>query len=147
LGERAVFLIAGDGPEADRIRGAVPFARQVGFIERDRLADLYADADLLVFTSATETCGLVVLEAMASGLPVVAADAGGVRDNVRDGLTGALLPAGDADAFASSVVTLAGDAELRRCMRVASRAFAVARDWERELDLLVEQYRSVTVAA
>jgi glycosyltransferase involved in cell wall biosynthesis len=147
LGDRAVFCIAGDGPEADRIRSALPFAHHIGFIERDRLADLYADADLLVFTSATETCGLVVLEAMASGLPVVAADAGGVRDNVRDGLTGRLLPVGDADAFTSSVLLLAGDAELRHCMRQASRAFAVGRDWERELDRLLEQYQSITAAA
>lgn len=147
LGDRAVFCVAGDGPEGDRVRAALPFAIHLGFIKREQLADLYADADLFVFTSATETCGLVVLEAMASGLPVIAANAGGVRDNVRDGLTGRLLPPGDPGAFAGATVDLTGDAETRGCMGQAARAFAVARDWERELDALVEQYESVRVPA
>jgi glycosyltransferase involved in cell wall biosynthesis len=143
LGERAIFCIAGEGPEESRVRSGLPFARYVGFIGRDRLADLYADADLFVITSPTETCGLVVLEAMAAGLPVLAADAGGVRENVREGITGRLLPPGDAGAFARAAIDLAGDAETRAWMGQASRAFAVARDWERELDTLVEQYQSV----
>ncbi len=147
LGERAAFCVAGDGPEAERVRRALPFATHLGFLGRDRLADLYADADLFVLTSPTETCGLVVLEAMASGLPVIAADAGGVRDNVRDGITGRLLPAGDADAFAQATADLVNDPGLRDCMGQAARAFAVARDWERELDLLVEQYEAVRASA
>ncbi|HET8623032.1 MAG TPA: glycosyltransferase family 1 protein, partial [Gemmatimonadales bacterium] len=147
LGRRAVFCLAGDGPEAERVRRALPFATHFGFIDRERLADLYADADLFVFTSPTETCGLVVLEAMASGVPVLAADAGGVRDNVRDGVTGRLLPAGDAGRFAGATVELARDGELRACMGHAARAFAVARDWERELDTLVEEYESIRASA
>jgi glycosyltransferase involved in cell wall biosynthesis len=147
LGDRAVFCLAGDGPEAERVRRSVPFARHLGFIERERLADLYADADLFVFTSPTETCGLVVLEAMASGLPVIAADAGGVRDNVRPGMTGWLLPPGDADRFGRCIVELVGDSETRACMGQAARAFAVARDWDRELDVLVEQYEFVRASA
>ncbi len=147
LGDRALFYVAGDGPERDRMRRALPFATHLGFLDRNRLADLYADADLFVFTSPTETCGLVVLEAMASGLPVVAADAGGVRDNMRDGITGRLLPPGDTDAFARATVELAEDAALRSCLGQAARAFAVARDWERELDALVEQYESLRAPA
>jgi glycosyltransferase involved in cell wall biosynthesis len=147
LGDRAVFCLAGDGPEAPQVRDSLPFATHFGFVARERLADLYADADLFVLTSPTETCGLVVLEAMASGLPVIAADAGGVRDNVRDGVTGRLLPSGDAPAFARAIVDLAGDPEARACMGQAARAFAVARDWERELDLLVEQYESIRASA
>jgi glycosyltransferase involved in cell wall biosynthesis len=147
LGDRAAFCVAGEGPEEDRLRRLLPFARHLGFIGRDRLADVYADADLFVFTSPTETCGLVVLESMASGVPVIAADAGGVRDNVRDGITGRLLPPGDADAFTRAIVELAWAPELRACMGQAARAFAVARDWERELDLLVEQYESVRAPA
>ncbi|MGH7631582.1 MAG: glycosyltransferase family 4 protein [Gemmatimonadales bacterium] len=131
LGDRAAFCVAGEGPEEPRLRRALPFASHLGFLGRDRLADLYADADLFVFTSPTETCGLVVLEAMASGLPVLAANAGGVRDNVRDGITGRLLPPGQADA----------------CMGQAARAFATARDWQRELDALVVQYEAVRAPA
>ncbi len=147
LRDRARFFVAGEGPEEARVRRALPFATHLGFMDRGPLANLYADADLFVFTSPTETCGLVVLEAMASGLPVIAADAGGVRDNVRDGLTGRLLPAGDASAFARVSVELAEDAHLRACLGQAARAFAVARDWERELDALVEQYESVRAPA
>jgi glycosyltransferase involved in cell wall biosynthesis len=147
LRDRAIFCLAGDGPEAPWVRDSLPFATHFGFIARERLADLYANADLFVLTSPTETCGLVVLEAMASGLPVIAADAGGVRDNIRDGVTGRLLPSGDAPAFARAIVDLAADADVRGCMGQAARAFAVARDWERELDLLVEQYESIRASA
>jgi undecaprenyl-diphosphatase len=76
LGDRATFCIAGDGPLAGSLRERLPFARYLGFLPRAELARLYASADLFVFPSATETCGLVALEAMASGLPVIAARAG-----------------------------------------------------------------------
>src|SRR5262249_13905569 len=78
VGDGAKFVVAGDGPEAGMVRTALPFATHYGFIDRERLADLYADSDLFVFTSPTETCGLVVLEAMASGTPVITSDQGGV---------------------------------------------------------------------
>ncbi len=143
LGERAVFVVAGDGPEARRIRGDLSFARHLGFLGRGALADLYADADLFVFPSPTETCGLVALEAMASGLPVVASDRGGVRNSVRDGITGFMLPAGDSAAFARRIVELAESPTLRNAMSQAARAFAVGWDWSRELDELEGVYASL----
>ncbi len=143
MGERNVFCIAGDGPESDRVARELPFVHRLGFLDRVTLADLYADADLFVFPSATETCGLVALEAMASGLPVIGADAGGMRDNVRDGLTGRLVPPGDTDQFAAAILGVLRDEASRDAMAQAARAFAVGRDWERELDLLVEQYESI----
>lgn len=142
-GEGLVFCIAGDGPEAERVRSELPFARHFGFLERQTLADLYADSDLFVFPSPTETCGLVALEAMASGLPVIGVDAGGMRDNVREGLTGHLVAPGDADGLAGAIVAVLADETTRYAMGQAARAFAVGRDWERELDLLVRQYQSV----
>ncbi len=143
IGERTVFCIAGDGPEAHRVLQELPFVHRLGFLDRITLADLYADADLFVFPSATETCGLVALEAMASGLPVIGADAGGMRDNVRPGLTGQLIPPGDAEGFADAIVGILRDETARYAMGQAARAFAVGRDWGRELDLLVEQYEGV----
>jgi glycosyltransferase involved in cell wall biosynthesis len=104
------------------------------------LADLYADADLFVFPSRTETCGLVVLEAMASGLPVIAANEGGVRENLRTGINGLALPGGDAAAFAAAIEELAVDGQQRHAMGQAARAFALARDWARELDALEPLY-------
>jgi phosphatidylinositol alpha 1,6-mannosyltransferase len=138
-----VFCIAGDGPEAERVRSELPFARHFGFLERQTLADLYADSDLFVFPSPTETCGLVALEAMASGLPVIGVDAGGMRDNVREGITGRLAPPGDADELGGAILAVLADESTRYAMGQAARAFAVGRDWDRELDLLVRQYQGV----
>jgi glycosyltransferase involved in cell wall biosynthesis len=141
LGDNARFVVAGDGPEGAMVREALPFATHYGFIDRGRLADLYADSDLFVFTSPTETCGLVVLEAMASGLPVVTSDQGGVLENVRDGLNGLMVPAGSAPAFAAATVSLIRTPARREAMASAARAFSVARDWARELDALEPMYR------
>jgi hypothetical protein len=142
FGRRLAFWVAGDGPKAGEVRAALPFAAHAGFLARESLADLYADADLFVFPSPTETCGLVALEAMAAGLPVIAADQGGVRENVRTGLNGLLVRAGDPAAFADAVGALVIDPAQRLAMAQAARAFAVARDWERELDALGPLYRS-----
>lgn len=143
LGSGVRFVVAGDGPRAAWVRAALPFATHLGFLSRPVLADLYADADLFVFPSPTETCGLVLLEAMAAGLPVVAADQGGVLENLRDGLNGVQAPAGDAGAFAAAIARLVGDAPQRHAMAQAARAFAVARDWARELDALEPMYASL----
>ncbi len=104
------------------------------------MSDLYADADLFVFPSPTETCGLVALEALASGLPVIGADAGGTRDNLREGITGQIVAAGSAPAFAEAIVELVVDSSQRLAMREAARAFAIGRDWGCELDRLVDAY-------
>jgi glycosyltransferase involved in cell wall biosynthesis len=143
LGDGAVFVVAGDGPKAAEVRAALPFAVHKGFLRRTDVADLYADSDLFVFPSPTETCGLVVLEAMASGVPVVASDTGGVLENMRHRLNGLVVPAGDAGRFAQAILSLVAGAEWRGVMGQAARAFAVARDWTRELDALEPMYQHV----
>ncbi len=146
VGNDALFCIAGDGPRAPVLRRALPFARHFGFLPRDVLADLYADADLFVFPSPTETCGLVTLEAMASALPVISADRGGVLENMRDGINGVVAAAGNGRSFADATVTLIGDVRQRTAMGQAARAFAVGRDWAREIGELERMYREVTSA-
>ncbi len=143
LGPRAAFWVAGDGPAALEVREALPFARHFGFLHRPMLARLYASADLFVFPSATETCGLVALEAMASGLPVLGARAGGVVESVRPGITGDLLEPDDASGFAATIVAVAWSPEHRSAMSVAARAFAVGRDWSVEIDQLVRTYEQL----
>ncbi|MDX2261382.1 MAG: glycosyltransferase family 1 protein [Gemmatimonadales bacterium] len=140
LGGTARFVVAGDGPEAAMVRRALPFAEHLGFLHRDVLADLYADADLFVFPSRTETCGLVALEAMACGLPVVTADEGGVLENVRHDGNGLAVRAGDGPAFAEAIVRLATDAPQRQRLAAGALAFAASRGWEPELDRLVPMY-------
>ncbi|HVX89663.1 MAG TPA: glycosyltransferase family 1 protein [Gemmatimonadales bacterium] len=147
LGDRARFIVAGDGPEGAMVRSALPFATHYGFIDRTRLAEVYADSDLFIFPSPTETCGLVVLEAMASGLPVITSDRGGVLENVRHALNGVMVPAGDHGAFTQAIVDLVELPRGRAAMASAARAFAVARDWDRELDQLEPMYRAAIDAA
>jgi glycosyltransferase involved in cell wall biosynthesis len=146
LGDAARFVVAGDGPRAVDVRAALPFARHLGFLDRTTLANLYADADLFVFPSPTETCGLVLLEAMASGIPVVASDRGGVRENLRPGLNGLQARAGNAAGFAGAVVELSRNGAQRNAMGQAARAFAVARDWQCELDTLGPLYHGLVQA-
>jgi len=147
LGDRAVFCVAGDGPSAGEVRTALPFVRHLGFLARSTLADLYADADLFVFPSPTETCGLVALEALASGVPVIGANAGGIPESVRHGLTGALVDAGDQDGFRAAIEELVEDREQRGAMSQAARAFAVGRDWAWELDELEAAYARLRYTA
>lgn len=142
FGRRLAFWVAGDGPKAGEVRAGLPFAAHAGFLARESLAELYADADLFVFPSPTETCGLVALEAMSAGLPVVAADQGGVGENVRSGINGLLARAGDPAAFADAAAGLVADPGHRLAMARAARALPVARDWERELDALGPLYDS-----
>jgi glycosyltransferase involved in cell wall biosynthesis len=90
-----------------------------------------------VLPSRVETLGYVVLEAMASGLPVIGADRGGTLENVRDGLNGLLCPAGDVDRFADAIRTLASDATLRERLARNARAWATDRTWDQAFISLV----------
>jgi glycosyltransferase involved in cell wall biosynthesis len=143
LGSRARFVIAGEGPGEKKIAARLPWAIRLGFLPVDQLADLYASADLCVLPSHTETCGLVALEAMASGLPVIAADAGGLRESVVAGENGLLASPGDAPAFAAAICALAIDPARRGRLSAGARLTAVARDSESENDELIDQYRRV----
>ena len=146
LGPAASFCVAGDGPEAGVVREALPGATHAGFVDRATLAGLYADADLFVFPSPTETCGLVALEAMAAGVPVVGAAAGGIPESVRDGVNGALVAPGDAIGFGDAIVDLAQDGAKRAAFARSARAFAVSCDWQRALDSLEPMYRAAAAS-
>jgi glycosyltransferase involved in cell wall biosynthesis len=143
LGDRARFLVAGDGPRSERIAARLPWALRFGFLPVDRLAELYALSDLCVLTSETETCGLVALEAMASGVPVLAADAGGFRDTIAHGVNGLLLPGSDPGAFAAAIVRLTMEPASRRRLSTQARIAAVAHDSAIEDAELQGQYRAL----
>jgi len=139
------LIVAGTGPSEAELRAAAP--PEVGFLgfldRRTRLPDLYANCDAFVFASVTETLGLVVLEAMASGLPVIAAPEGGVRDHLVDGANGLTYPAGDAAAMARAMVLLVNEWELKQRLARNARRTAEGLSWERELDRLDVSYREV----
>ncbi len=143
LGPRATFVIAGEGPESSAVATHAPFARQVGFLDRDSLAGLYASADLCVLPSRTETCGLVALEAMASGLPVIAANAGGLAESVGHDENGLLIHPGDARGFSQAIVSLALDGARRERLALGARQTALTRDVEAEDRELLQQYAAL----
>lgn len=137
LGQRATFVLAGEGPETRRLLTRLPWVRQLGFLDRDKLADVYASADICVLPSRTETCGLVALEAMASGLAVIAADAGGFRESIDHARNGVLVAPDDAAGFAAEIVSLVFSHQRRAELGAAARITALARDIMPEnLDLL-----------
>jgi glycosyltransferase involved in cell wall biosynthesis len=145
----ARFLFVGDGPEREAVEHAMgPHARFVGYRSGEDLADHYAAADLFAFSSLTETFGNVVLEAMASGLPVVALGAGGVADIVRTGENGVLLSAdAAAQEFAACVSTLVADTCERRRMSTAARAYALEQSWDEIMRMLRSRYEHVIESA
>ena len=139
------FLFVGDGPARADIEGRLgPTARFVGYRAGEDLADHYAAADVFAFASLTETFGNVVLEAMASGLPVVAVRAGGVGEIVQPGVTGAMIDPEDPPArFAEALIHLVDDREGRRRMAEAARSYALSQTWDAIMGGLRERYRSI----
>lgn len=107
----ARLALVGDGPHRATLEQAFRGSPTtfVGRLDGDELAQAYASADVFAFPSDTETLGLVVLEAMASGLAVVAADAGGVPDLVRSGEDGLLLPPVDTKRWVEAIGDLVED--------------------------------------
>ncbi len=140
LGQRAAFVLAGEGPETRRLLTRLPWVRQLGFLDRGKLADVYASADICVLPSKTETCGLVALEAMASGLAVVAADAGGFRESIDHGRNGVLVAPDDATGFAAEILALVLSSRRRAELGTAARVTAVARDVGPENRDLLQHY-------
>ena len=142
--ERLHLVLAGGGPEEDALRDRLgAHATFLGWLDRDELAYAYASADVFMFASETDTFGQVVLEAQASGLPVLAVDAGGPASLVEHGRTGLLVPA-DADALSSALETLAHRPALRRQLSRGALTAVRARTWEAALGRLASAYRLLT---
>ncbi|PKS05949.1 hypothetical protein jhhlp_007782 [Lomentospora prolificans] len=102
-----------------------------GFKVGEDLAAAYASGDIFLHCSVTETFGLVVLESMASGVPVIARDEGGPSDIVEDGKSGYLVPPSDLEQFVQRVKEVASDRELHKRMGAESRKLACEATWEK----------------
>ena len=136
------FVVVGEGPYEKRMRALSPeSAMFTGRLSGDALSEAYASADIFVFPSTTDTFGQVLLEAMASGVPVVAADAGPTREVV--GEAGRFVRAGDDTALAAELRKLARDPMARVRMSAAALRAASARSWSSVFDDLVSDYNSV----
>jgi glycosyltransferase involved in cell wall biosynthesis len=124
------LVIVGDGPQRAALQRAHPDLVFTGMQSGETLAAHYASADLFLFPSETETFGNVVLEAMASGLALVAYDYAAAHVHVTDGATGGLAPLGDAAAFMQRALALARSPELS-ALRRRARAAALDEAWPR----------------
>jgi glycosyltransferase involved in cell wall biosynthesis len=138
------LLLVGDGPlrgqlEARSADGVI-FA---GYRRGEDLARCYAAGDFFVFPSVTDTFGNVMLEAMASGLPVVGFDVAGPRDIVRHGETGWIVRDQTVGALSRAMVHLATMTQQRQHMGREARSFAETQSWHQILEQVREQYRVV----
>jgi len=143
--------IAGDGPERpslERLVADLELSEMVqfsGWIAREDMPDVYRRADVFVLPSYVEGMPNVVLEAMASGLPVIATDVPGTRDVIEDGVSGYLVSPRDEAVLAERIAFLSGRPDERRHMAATARARAETFSWRRiadqYLNLLMEVAR------
>jgi glycosyltransferase involved in cell wall biosynthesis len=125
----ARLLFVGDGPLRNELSSRCPVAIFAGQRHGIDLAAHYASADVFLFPSLTETYGNVTVEAMASGLPVVAFDCAAAAQTIRNGHSGCLADAGDDEAFIAAAAMLADDATARATFGQRARAEALRHDW------------------
>ncbi len=134
------FLIVGQGGDENWLRERLPQAEFAGVLRGEALAKAYANMDLFVFPSHTDTFGNVVLEALASGVPAIVTPDGGPPTIVRDGQTGRIVP--DAE-FASAVAAVLADPVRHERMRQAARAYALTASWDSVFEGVYAAYESL----
>jgi len=138
---RLHLVLAGGGPEQELLRDRLgDRATFLGWVTGDALAEVYASADAFLFASTTETFGQVILEAQASGLPVVAVDRGGPASLIEHGETG-LLASPEVNALADAVVAVLTTPSLTEHIGRAALTAVRGRSWEAALDRLATAYR------
>ncbi len=138
------WVWVGDGPLREELESEVPpNVIFTGYLNGEELAQIYSASDLFVFPSPTETFGNVVLEALASGTPVIGANSGGVKNVVQGELTGILCHPGEAQEFTNSIVHLLTHDSLRWQMGMEGRKYALTQRWDRIFDHLLMQYNTV----
>lgn len=129
-GRPFTFVVAGDGVAREELQEQMPKALFLGKLDHEALSIWYASADVFLFTSETETYGNVVVEAMASGLPVVVANAGGPNDLVNQFVTGIKCDPRDAEAFYAAVKLYMTDQQLRETIIDNALQYARGLDWD-----------------
>lgn len=139
------LAIVGDGPsrpELEELLGGTA-TTFTGYLQGEDLAHAYASADIFVFPSASETFGNVVLEAMASALPVIVPRSGGPVDHVRHGENGFLFPSEDRLSLVQQAACLVADPALAQQVGARARAYARTQTWGAILDALLETLQGV----
>jgi phosphatidylinositol alpha 1,6-mannosyltransferase len=133
------FLVVGHGTDEAELRRELADAEFAGVLRGAALAQAYANMDVLVFPSHTDTFGNVVLEALASGVPAVVTPDGGPKFIVRDGVTGFVT---DDDHFTKAIAGLIGDRERLDGMRLKAREYAMGCSWDAVFDRVYAGYET-----
>lgn len=136
------LVVVGDGPyraemEANLLGYPVVFT---GYLEGDALPALYASADIFVFPSTTDTFGNVVLEAQASGTPVIVSDQGGPKENILPGETGLLFQADNVEALTQAISQLVNNPQMRKAFGQAGRKYIEKRSFKEAFSALYDMY-------
>ena len=142
---QARLALVGDGPHRQQLERHFDGTATtlVGYLAGQELASAYASGDAFLFPSSTETLGLVLLEAMAAGCPVVGANRGGIPDIVSDGVNGCLYDTDQPASLTTAVQRLLGDPAARRQLRLAAREEAERWGWAGATAQLQAYYRQV----
>lgn len=137
------LIIVGDGPYMAEMKAALSGRPVVftGYLEGEDLSEAYAGSDLFVFPSTTDTFGNVVLEAQASGLPVIVTDQGGPSENMIDKETGFVVPADDTAAFIQRITELLLDPDRLATMKHNARQYMESRSFEAAFNTMWDMYR------
>ena len=144
LMDNVTLVIVGDGPYLAEMQETMSGTPCVftGYLEGDELAAVYASCDLFVFPSTTDTFGNVVLEAQASGIPVIVTDEGGPRDNIIPGETGLVVESDHKLSLLEAIHGLLSDPQRLRLMGNAARQYMESRSFEGVFDTVWELYQS-----
>lgn len=136
-------LVVGNGQAQEEAMQLLPLGHFTGFAKGEELAKAYASADIFMFPSHTETFGNVTLEAMASGLPCIVADAIGSKSLVNDGVNGYLAKKENVEDFTRQLGKIVSNPDKMKKMSKASREMALGYQWDSINSGLVENYREV----
>ena len=134
------FLIVGHGGDEAWLRERLPSAEFTGVLKGEPLSAAYANMDLFVFPSHTDTFGNVVLEALASGVPAIVTPDGGPPTIIHDGVTGRIVP--DAE-FTSAIAAILADPAKHAAMREAARAYALTASWDSVFENVYAAYETI----
>ncbi len=146
----ACLALVGDGPYRNQLEKIFENTKTnfIGYLSGDELASAYASGDIFLFPSSTETLGLVLLEAMAAGCPVIGANKGGIPDIISDGINGCLYDPDEKDNGEQSLIEatkkILENADKREVMRKEARNEAEKWDWN-QATLQLQNYYSDTL--
>lgn len=140
------IVVVGDGPMRPELEEKLPDAVFTGYLHGNELSVMYASADLFVFPSTTETFGNVILESLASGVPVITVDKGGVSDLVEHGRTGFICNANKPTELAERVSFLMKHPDQRASLGKSGREYVKTYSWEAINSGLLQRYQELIVS-